>query len=102
MVLKQSDNNYPYISVTDNVLSSSEIEELLTDVQFHPPRTEWEYEQSIRIDPELAARLKTRLDLPVRYGGFELDSLNDHFRYSRYCIGGHTPLHVDGVSIIKI
>ena len=99
-----------FLCVLDNLLTPAECKSLIeranatkTDNKgnksWHRPGTGGSYARVLMIDTVLAETLYKRIQpfLPT-YDGMKLLYLNTHFRFSRYNVGGHFPLHCDGTN----
>lgn len=92
-----------YLNQIDDIFTSDECTELIkraNEKGWHLPGTGGSYMRSIIIDRELAEKLYLQLKkhIPDVYNGYKLLYINDHFRFSRYNVGGIFPVHQDGTN----
>jgi hypothetical protein len=91
----------PFFKMLPEFVSAAEAARLLREPKnYAPPPSEWKYQQAVLVDREWARHQWELLKehVPARHTGHPLVGLNDHYRYSKYTVGGHTPVHVDGVN----
>lgn len=92
-----------YLNQIDNIFTPEECQALLdraNDQGWHRPETGGSYMRSIIIDKVLADKLYFQLKehIPDQYMNYKLLYINDHFRFSRYDVGGIFPVHQDGTN----
>lgn len=92
-----------YLNQIDNIFTPEECQDLLDRANsegWHSPQTGGSYVRSIIIDRELADKLYLQLKehIPDYYRDYKLLYINDHFRFSRYDVGGIFPVHQDGTN----
>ena len=92
-----------YLNQIDDIFTKEECQTLIDRANvegWHNPETGGGYMRSIIVDKKLADNLfsKLKCHIPETYLGYDLLYINDHFRFSRYNVGGVFPVHKDGTN----
>lgn len=96
---------YNFIVQIDDIFTEEECHQLIEKAESlgmsEVDRGNALYDRSIMVDKELANKLfeKIRHLLPTVFNEKRIIKLNDHFRFSKYNLGGNFGIHRDGFNI---